>query len=447
MSCFKIGGWRCQTCGHNGGLASRLVAPAVSIVLLVIAAVVFVDKFSSGLSDPQRSRSSVASNQSTPDTPASDTSAAPTHETSTTPPPKTPTVEDADDGNLAMIPYEVMNRDDSPPFKVSYDIKVNVVNGRLPTKEELKHISNHLRSQEEDYERMFVLFYLPGMEIDSGAYATAHHTPQLEGVRVLTSTIPKEFQHLIDPSAIEREPTHCKDLLELAKLHPGDLSDFKVISEGDAPHFEITCGTLRGDSRSVIEYEIKSLLVMAVGMTFVHTDYDAIKVTVIPEELDPKNRQSTRVESRAMTLAVSKDLALETYRDHAGIESFSDLFGGMMDDTYFPDFLSPRFANLLMDDSKVKRLYGELTSQNGLIQNQSELPIPDPPRPAVAPPRKYRIWTDSTGKHTIEAKYSGISRGKVLLKKKDGKTIKVPLEKMSEEDQEWLEARKQRVTN
>lgn len=440
MASIRISGWRCQTCGSKGSLTSRFVTPAVSIVLFLVVVSISVDKFSSGTSVPRRKRSSVASNGSTHDTPAS--------ETSTTPASKTPTLDEASDGNLELIPYEVVNRDDSPPFKVSYDIKVNAVNGRLPTKEELKHISNHLRSQEEDYERMFVLFYLPGMKMDSGAYATAHHTPRLEGVRVHTSSVPKEFQHLIDPSAAERGPTRCKDLLQLAELYPADLSDFRVISEADIPYFEITCGTFSGDSQSMIDYEIKCSLVMAVGMTFVHTDYDAIKVTVIPEELDPKNRQFTRIESRAMTLAVSKDLALEAYRDHAEIESFSDLVGGMMDDTYFPDFLSPRFANLLLDESKVQKLYKELSSRHGLSRSQSEPLNPDSAKdsakPVVVPQPQYRTWTDSTGKHTAEAKYSGIALGKVLLRNKDGKTIKVPLERLSEEDQEWIKARKKK---
>jgi hypothetical protein len=47
-----------------------------------------------------------------------------------------------------------------------------------------------------------------------------------------------------------------------------------------------------------------------------------------------------------------------------------------------------------------------------------------------------RIWTDSTGKHTIEAEFVGLADGNVTLKKADGKETILPLAKLSEADQE-----------
>lgn len=55
---------------------------------------------------------------------------------------------------------------------------------------------------------------------------------------------------------------------------------------------------------------------------------------------------------------------------------------------------------------------------------------------------KWRTWTDSTGQHTIEAKFSGIIAGKVQLTQHDGTRIQLALEKLSEEDQEWIKSRK-----
>jgi hypothetical protein len=49
-----------------------------------------------------------------------------------------------------------------------------------------------------------------------------------------------------------------------------------------------------------------------------------------------------------------------------------------------------------------------------------------------------RTWTDSTGKHKVEAAYGGVMSGVVKLIKVDGTTIKVPLEKLSEKDQNWI---------
>lgn len=50
----------------------------------------------------------------------------------------------------------------------------------------------------------------------------------------------------------------------------------------------------------------------------------------------------------------------------------------------------------------------------------------------------WRTWTDATGNHKIEARYSGRINNLITLKKRDGTVKKVPLEKLSEKDQEWI---------
>jgi len=62
------------------------------------------------------------------------------------------------------------------------------------------------------------------------------------------------------------------------------------------------------------------------------------------------------------------------------------------------------------------------------------------PQLAAAAPTKqtdaeYRQWTDSTGRHRIEARFSGVAGGKAALKKRDGQETSVPLEKLSLADQ------------
>jgi hypothetical protein len=52
-----------------------------------------------------------------------------------------------------------------------------------------------------------------------------------------------------------------------------------------------------------------------------------------------------------------------------------------------------------------------------------------------------RTWHDKHG-HKVEADYDGMVDGKVLLKKANGKTVKIPVSKLSDEDQEWLKLRK-----
>ncbi len=81
---------------------------------------------------------------------------------------------------LKIISYKVIKKDELRSIKLSFDIEVNLVNGRLPNKQELGELSNYLISKEKSHDRTFVVFYLPGMEVDSGGYATAHHNPKME---------------------------------------------------------------------------------------------------------------------------------------------------------------------------------------------------------------------------------------------------------------------------
>jgi hypothetical protein len=50
-----------------------------------------------------------------------------------------------------------------------------------------------------------------------------------------------------------------------------------------------------------------------------------------------------------------------------------------------------------------------------------------------------RIWTDNTGTYKIEAVYAGLDDGKVKLKRKDGREVAVPLDRLSEADQKLVE--------
>jgi hypothetical protein len=73
----------------------------------------------------------------------------------------------------------------------------------------------------------------------------------------------------------------------------------------------------------------------------------------------------------------------------------------------------------------------------------STTPVP-PTNPAQLPQPDFRNWTDAGGKHTTEAKYGGIAFGKVKLIKRDGSTVQVPLESLSEDNREWITNRQRR---
>ena len=71
-----------------------------------------------------------------------------------------------------MLSYYVVNRVKFLHYKLSYDIRLEMVGGALPTKGELTEIAERL--WDDRYGKTFVCFYLPGMQIDAGAYATGH---------------------------------------------------------------------------------------------------------------------------------------------------------------------------------------------------------------------------------------------------------------------------------
>lgn len=55
------------------------------------------------------------------------------------------------------------------------------------------------------------------------------------------------------------------------------------------------------------------------------------------------------------------------------------------------------------------------------------------------PVAELRTWSDTTGKFQIEATLVSVADGKVQLKKKSGEIVAVPIDKLSKEDQEFLE--------
>ncbi|MCH8042381.1 MAG: hypothetical protein IID44_01560 [Planctomycetes bacterium] len=51
----------------------------------------------------------------------------------------------------------------------------------------------------------------------------------------------------------------------------------------------------------------------------------------------------------------------------------------------------------------------------------------------------HRTWTDSSGKHKIDATFVKVANGKVTLRKSDGRVIEIPVASLSKEDQQFLQ--------
>lgn len=99
-----------------------------------------------------------------------------------------------------LIPYKIIDKITLSNIKLSFDIEVPLMNGRLPNEKELSSISSHLvKSESTKYEKSFIAFYLPGMEINAGAYATAHHNPNIK-VNIMPFMLMRypEYQKLLE---------------------------------------------------------------------------------------------------------------------------------------------------------------------------------------------------------------------------------------------------------
>ncbi len=77
-----------------------------------------------------------------------------------------------------VIPYTVISREQSGASlmergirSLSIDVRVSLVDGRRPNEGELGNIFSKLGSC---HDRISISFYLPGMEVGAGAFATAH---------------------------------------------------------------------------------------------------------------------------------------------------------------------------------------------------------------------------------------------------------------------------------
>jgi len=111
-------------------------------------------------------------------TSASPAPSAPASKATTVP----PELSSSPSPSQALIPYKVLNTDTVPTARISFDVEVPLVENRLPNESELGAISQQLASGRDSFDSIFVGFYLPGMEVGMGAYATAHHTPTMEVV-------------------------------------------------------------------------------------------------------------------------------------------------------------------------------------------------------------------------------------------------------------------------
>jgi hypothetical protein len=82
----------------------------------------------------------------------------------------------------ALPQYEILKKENFHDYKLSFDVEIQEPRTNLPNEEQLRALSRKLYADNDGkrYERVFICYYLPGMEVDAGAWATGHHNPDLE---------------------------------------------------------------------------------------------------------------------------------------------------------------------------------------------------------------------------------------------------------------------------
>jgi hypothetical protein len=110
-----------------------------------------------------------------------------------------------------------------------------------------------------------------------------------------------------------------------------------------------------------------------------------------------------------------------------------------------PDFMADPALPLEVSPESV-----EPTSLDGNPPTPPDGQLSQPAEPASDPPtetREYRTFSDRTGQFETEAVFVGLADGNVVLKKRDGKIIQVPEDKLNEEDLQWCREEFERRTN
>lgn len=93
-----------------------------------------------------------------------------------------------------FIPFEYIEVKEKRDIKLSADVLVELQGGELPTEENLKATGAHVVSL-HDAKNNFISFFLPGMKLNSTAYAVyTHRKGEEPSLAVYDSMVPQEYK-------------------------------------------------------------------------------------------------------------------------------------------------------------------------------------------------------------------------------------------------------------
>jgi hypothetical protein len=221
----------------------------------------------------------------------------------------------------SLIPYEILSRDENQHFKVSYEIQVDLVAGRLPTAEELGRISQSLYAQERQHDRTFVTFLLPDMVSGAGAFASAHHDPEME-VKIYEDMIPMKYKggsH--EPPVFDSVAT----MVEFFGDFDAESGTFQIIEEAPVMHIQVSATFLEDGDSAFIREENHRVMLDMLYKVFIHTSLPAVKVTGLPVLFDMQAKTRTDLADYVETLHIERSQAQAVAQDLFRVTTLQDL--------------------------------------------------------------------------------------------------------------------------
>ena len=99
------------------------------------------------------------------------------------------------------VSYIVIGTETVPHIKRSLDVRLN----KKVSEDVLRAIALELKSNDSNrYARTFIVYYLPGMTVDAGGWATSHFNPKLE-VRIQAFSAKRKQAPVTEPSSSGRK--------------------------------------------------------------------------------------------------------------------------------------------------------------------------------------------------------------------------------------------------
>ena len=109
----------------------------------------------------------------------------------------------------ADVTYSIIDSDTYLDYKRSLDVRLN----KKVSEKTLQAIALKLKAQDSrNYERTFICYYLPDMEVGTGAWATTHFNPNLD-VRIQGLTVEQE-------EVLKQQPDDpSREVIEIGRAH------------------------------------------------------------------------------------------------------------------------------------------------------------------------------------------------------------------------------------